>query len=103
MAHGERKTNFASLYLSVRQCAQQIEQMRQRRGELAEIAGVQALVWGVGVSQRLLDAEQERRSAAEHVGQRTDEADRTDAAVRLRFLAASPCQGPSDITRSPFP
>ena len=45
--------------------AQVLEQVRQRRRQLAKIARVQAFVGGMGVGLGVLDAQEERGSAAE--------------------------------------
>src|SRR5262245_30159415 len=71
---------------AARQVAQVLEQVGQRRHELAQVALVQALVRCVGVALRVLDADQQRRSTVEQLGQRTDEADGAATADGGRLL-----------------
>src|SRR5947209_6470163 len=66
------------------QLAQVLEQVRQRRHQLLEVAFVQALVGRVRVRLRVLDAQQQGRRAAEQLGQRPDEADGAATADRHR-------------------
>src|SRR5262245_59951207 len=57
-----------------------VEQVRRRARRGAEVVEVEALVLAVRVAGRVLEAEEQRRDPAHHLGERTDEGDRSAAA-----------------------
>jgi hypothetical protein len=61
------------LDLVIGEVAEVFEEVRERGGELAEVAAVEAFIGGVGIGPGVFDAE-EGRSAAEEVGEGADEA-----------------------------
>src|SRR5262245_61625944 len=58
-----------------REFAEVVEETHERGHEFLEVALVQALVRCVGIAQRVFDAHEQRRRAAEGVRERRDEAD----------------------------
>src|SRR5262249_45026006 len=83
----------ALLHLPIREIAEVLEQVGQRRRQLAEVAGVEALVGGVGAGLRVLDAQEQSGGAAKQLGKRTDEADGAAAADRDRLDAVALLEG----------
>ena len=67
------------LHLAAGQVAEVLEQVRQRRHQLAPVVLDKTLVGGVSVALRVLDAHQQGRGPAEQVGQWADKADGSTA------------------------
>src|SRR5262245_36271826 len=82
-----------SLHAGAGQLADVLEEMHERAHQLLPVALVQALVRGVGVAERVLNAEEQGRGAAEQIGQRADEADAAAAADADSVTAVAAAQG----------
>src|SRR5258705_4838927 len=81
----------AKIVLAV-ESAQLGEQVCRAMRRLAEVREVEALVLPVGVARRILESEQQRGHAAEHLDERTDERDRAAAADQDRVAAVARAQ-----------
>src|SRR3990172_11354290 len=73
-AEGSRSRGAADSHGELR------EQVRRRARSGAEVAEVEALVLAVRVAGRVLEAEEQRRDPAHHLGEGTDEGDGATAA-----------------------